>query len=211
MVLGWGKKPETKQDEEDMTMDEILASIRRYVTEDQNPSREGGASSSLGQQSEPFRAEPSLPSQPKADIPSAALRETSYEKPYDLPERGKEHISSRDLPPASWDSSPAPEKNISSSLGKNAQVRPSSPAEVPYSPKGVTEETTISAAATALSKLAAMGQEHHHASSGNALTLDRLITDLARPMIKKWLDENLPQIVETMVQQEIERIRNYLK
>ena len=32
------------------------------------------------------------------------------------------------------------------------------------------------------------------------------MTDLLRPMLKAWLDENLPTLVERLVQAEIDRI-----
>jgi cell pole-organizing protein PopZ len=41
---------------------------------------------------------------------------------------------------------------------------------------------------------------------GNANKLDRVIEDLLRPMLKGWLDDNLPQMVERMVREEIERV-----
>ena len=37
-------------------------------------------------------------------------------------------------------------------------------------------------------------------------TLEDLVTDLLRPLMKEWLDENLPQIVEDKVQDEVTRI-----
>jgi cell pole-organizing protein PopZ len=37
-------------------------------------------------------------------------------------------------------------------------------------------------------------------------TLEGLVTEMLRPMLKAWLDENLPRIVERAVREEIERI-----
>ena len=37
-------------------------------------------------------------------------------------------------------------------------------------------------------------------------TLEGLVRELLKPMLREWLDENLPQIVETMVAREISRI-----
>lgn len=39
-----------------------------------------------------------------------------------------------------------------------------------------------------------------------ARTVEDLIAQILRPMLKTWLDENLPGLVERMVRQEIERI-----
>lgn len=41
---------------------------------------------------------------------------------------------------------------------------------------------------------------------GNARQLDEVVEDLLRPMLKGWLDNNLPQMVERLVREEIERV-----
>jgi cell pole-organizing protein PopZ len=40
----------------------------------------------------------------------------------------------------------------------------------------------------------------------NARTLEDLVRDMLRPMLKSWLDENLPRVVERLVLAEIERV-----
>ncbi|NLH81169.1 MAG: DUF2497 domain-containing protein, partial [Phyllobacteriaceae bacterium] len=40
----------------------------------------------------------------------------------------------------------------------------------------------------------------------NARTLEDLVQEMLRPMLKGWLDENLPTMVERMVRAEIERV-----
>jgi cell pole-organizing protein PopZ len=37
-------------------------------------------------------------------------------------------------------------------------------------------------------------------------TLEDLVEDMLRPMLKSWLDENLPPLVERLVRAEIERL-----
>jgi cell pole-organizing protein PopZ len=46
----------------------------------------------------------------------------------------------------------------------------------------------------------------HTVLSQNARTLDDLVKDMLRPMLKSWLDDNLPSLVERMVRAEIERV-----
>jgi hypothetical protein len=41
---------------------------------------------------------------------------------------------------------------------------------------------------------------------GNARTLDDLVREMLRPMLKAWLDDNLPNLVERLVRAEIERV-----
>ncbi len=42
--------------------------------------------------------------------------------------------------------------------------------------------------------------------SGQARTLEDLVKDMLRPMLKAWLDTNLPPLVERLVRDEIERV-----
>jgi cell pole-organizing protein PopZ len=40
----------------------------------------------------------------------------------------------------------------------------------------------------------------------NARTLEDLVREMLRPMLKSWLDDNLPSMVERLVRAEIERV-----
>jgi cell pole-organizing protein PopZ len=42
--------------------------------------------------------------------------------------------------------------------------------------------------------------------AGSGTTLEGMLADMLRPMLKEWLDENLPSVVERMVEKEISRI-----
>jgi len=52
----------------------------------------------------------------------------------------------------------------------------------------------------------AFGQLSHTILAANARTLDDLVKEMLRPMLRSWLDENLPVIVERLVRAEIERV-----
>jgi cell pole-organizing protein PopZ len=43
-------------------------------------------------------------------------------------------------------------------------------------------------------------------SEPNAPTVEELVKDMLRPMLKSWLDDNLPSMVERIVRTEIERL-----
>ena len=64
----------------------------------------------------------------------------------------------------------------------------------------LTEETTDHAAAGALARLVS------RMDIGSENTLEGLVKELLRPMIKEWLDANLPSIVEDKVEAEVQRI-----
>ncbi len=46
----------------------------------------------------------------------------------------------------------------------------------------------------------------HTVLSNNARTLEDLVKEMLRPMLKSWLDDNLPGLVERIVKAEIERV-----
>ena len=41
---------------------------------------------------------------------------------------------------------------------------------------------------------------------GSAKTLDEIVRDLMRPMLKDWLDKNLPDVVERVVRKEVQKL-----
>jgi len=60
--------------------------------------------------------------------------------------------------------------------------------------------TTVSAVESAFNSLA------NTVLSNNARTLEDLVKEMLRPMLKGWLDDNLPGLVERIVKAEIERV-----
>jgi cell pole-organizing protein PopZ len=46
----------------------------------------------------------------------------------------------------------------------------------------------------------------HTVLSNNARTLEDLVKEMLKPMLKSWLDDNLPTLVERLVRAEIERV-----
>jgi cell pole-organizing protein PopZ len=46
----------------------------------------------------------------------------------------------------------------------------------------------------------------HTVLTNNARTLEDLVREMLRPMLKMWLDDNLPTLVERLVRSEIERV-----
>lgn len=75
-------------------------------------------------------------------------------------------------------------------------------------------DTAASAATSALSSLTSTLEISRLASGGHggmylgngARTLEDMVVELMRPLLKEWLDQNLPTIVDRLVQKEIERI-----
>jgi cell pole-organizing protein PopZ len=73
-----------------------------------------------------------------------------------------------------------------------------SPAAPP--PQPILSRSTVSAVESAFNTLA------NTVLSNNARTLEDLVKEMLRPMLKSWLDDNLPGLVERIVKAEIERV-----
>ena len=64
----------------------------------------------------------------------------------------------------------------------------------------ILSHSTVSAVESAFNSLA------NTVLSNNARTLEDLVKEMLRPMLKSWLDDNLPGLVERIVKAEIERV-----
>jgi cell pole-organizing protein PopZ len=82
---------------------------------------------------------------------------------------------------------------------------PAKPAPAPAAAMPVRDDELLSAQSTA-----AVSAAFHTLSAAvlteNARTLEDIVKEMMRPMLKAWLDENLPGLVERMVRSEIERV-----
>jgi cell pole-organizing protein PopZ len=87
-------------------------------------------------------------------------------------------------------------------MGSRAIQKPpaydSPPAANPSQP--ILSRSTVAAVESAFNTLA------NTVLNNNARTLEDLVREMLRPMLKSWLDDNLPGLVERIVKAEIERV-----
>lgn len=69
-----------------------------------------------------------------------------------------------------------------------------------FNAESLISATTTAAVDSAFNTLA------HTVLVQNARTLEDLVREMLRPMLKTWLDDNLPGLVERLVRTEIERV-----
>jgi cell pole-organizing protein PopZ len=93
--------------------------------------------------------------------------------------------------PSGWDDEPAARPATRPIPASYAEVPPDRP---------LMSSTTSAAVDSAFNALAQTVLVH------NARTLEDLVREMLRPMLKAWLDDNLPQMVERMVRAEIDRV-----
>lgn len=214
------------------TMDEILASIRRIITEDQasasptprpaptderTPRPDTGqpdgvrpeiARRDIAAQERARRDEPFLPEPPRRPVVAQQAR------PAQRPAPPSAAPVVNDAAPAVVDqagtSCTAVERSLAeqvmpslvASLSAGLPPRQPEPASVPREPRDelLSPQAGASVASSFEALTATVG------GSQGSRTLEDLVRDMLRPMLKAWLDDNLPALVERLVRQEIERV-----
>ena len=176
-------------------MEEILASIRRIIADD-NPDAAKAAAAV------PAPAPQSPPSAPKPamsqDDIDAMLADQAAEEA-DVMELGDPVSPPRGDHAGNFRQVPA-----SDVVFREEPVHESPP--VSYAPSaGVPAERLLSAETNAAVS-AAFGSLATTILSENSRTIEDLVREMLRPMLKAWLDDNLPGLVERMVRAEIERV-----
>lgn len=186
------------QTEKEPTMEEILASIRRIISEDsQDDSEDGEAETTAPDALDAVSTEPELPdfdeegaAAPASEPESVPLDDqAAVDEIFELTER----VDAPEL---------QPEPSLEEDPWDNIQDQDADAAPAPDDDALVSEDTEHAAGAT-FAELSAMlvgGYE----GSGN--TLEGLVREMLKPMLRNWLDENLPRIVEDMVEREVARI-----
>src|SRR5215831_995781 len=207
------------------SMEEILASIRRIIADDDasKPAKAPKAAPAAKQQP----AVPSRPTTPPA--PANATAAPPAPKPAPTPANAPANSQDDiDAMLAELDDAPADEKSSASDVFDltEAMAAPSPPPPPPQKPapgfrtidgasdvvfttkpeppplidRRLISNETIAAVDSAFNTLA------HTIIGQNARTLEDLVKEMLRPMLKSWLDDNLPSLVERIVRAEIERV-----
>ena len=203
--------------EEEPSMEEILASIRRIISEDEEekPKEEAEEASAAEPEAEAApEPEPEPEPEPAEEEDVLELTEDDLEEASqddidsmfdnveEENEEGDDEIVLEDdsdeqaEEPIDEEIAEAEEEPVAAAMDID-DVDPASESEALVSESN---SETIQGQFDALSALLTSGYQ----GSGN--TLEDLVRELLRPMLKQWLDENLPGIVERMVAKEMARL-----
>ena len=168
-------------------MEEILASIRRIISEDDAPAGEAEAAPAPAPAPEPAPVVAAAPAPAPEREPEPADDELELTQRVDAPAESVGDIEAYKPAPA-----PEPPPVVAAAPA---------PRPAPVEDEDLVSAASASAAASAFGNLTAAISMP---TSGR--TLEDVVRELLRPMLKAWLDENLPRIVEAKVAEEVERI-----
>jgi uncharacterized protein len=187
----------TPKPQNEPTMEEILASIRKIISEDAETPAKPGESPAAAAPAAPAAA-PAAPSAPTAPAsPTAAGDESVLELTDMVKDDGsveKVKQSSEEL--VMTDTTPEPVA---------APPRPAA------GDNELLSSRSAAAAASALAGLAGAAAASRGMALGNGQkTIEDIVRELLRPMLKDWLDANLPPLVERLVQREIAKLAGHV-
>jgi len=203
-------------------MEEILASIRRIISDEGKPGDvpPEAASQPPAAKAAPEEAPPVAPApapvaavelvmeEPAEDV--LVLTELVEEMPSPPEQETPAAIQADPMPMAATapppdlpEPPPAPTREVPPTAKRAATDRE---AEDVLNPIELVSETTASASVTALTELTRSILRSRELSLGGGRTLEDLVREALVPMLKEWLDENLASVVERLVRQEIERV-----
>jgi hypothetical protein len=98
---------------------------------------------------------------------------------------------------------PEPEEDVLE-LGPEMQVDP-----VPMDNSDLVGASTMAASTAALSELSRAIARDRGVGVGRAgVTLEDIVRDSLKPLLREWLDQNLPYLIERLVKAEIEKMVN---
>jgi len=204
------------------SMEEILASIRRIIADDDasKPANKAPESAAppIPLTSAPSRPPSAPPQKPATASPAAAprpaavsqaaansqgeanatLAEFDAPKAVPRPQAATDVLNLTEAVAAPTTSAPGPTPSFRTIDGTSNVVFGNKPA--PASDPGLISNETVAAVDRAFNTLT------HTVVGRNARTLEDLVREMLRPMLKSWLDDNLPGLVERIVRAEIERV-----
>lgn len=186
-------------DQHEPSMEEILASIRQIISEDGEEEADA-----LPKR----RATDHEPGAAPLDLTQVVNEDGSVTDLNEPAPAGDPAAAEAPEPPEAFGAPVAPPSSEESSEeGSAVEPEPNPGVETPFPAGLATEELVSRERADAVqSALGRLSSQTRVRGTADPATLEGLVTEMLRPMLKEWLDENLPRIVERAVREEIERI-----
>lgn len=180
--------------QQEPSMEEILASIRRIISEDDEEPADETAQAQEPRPAGPRAVETPTQTQPTADA-----------TPAKTPDAAPDETQGATPAPAGRTPSPRPvddraEPNLETE--EIAMIKSQTAAVEDAVEDAMLDESAADAASSAFRTLS----QSVRVSEGDGKTLEDIVTEMVRPMIKAWLDEHLPAIVEEKVEDEVQRV-----
>jgi cell pole-organizing protein PopZ len=207
---------DAKGQQHEPSMEEILASIRRIIAEDGDTASPAPAAAEAdGVAPAPGPVAAPAPAPPPAAAPAAAAAAIAPAKPAppddileltEVVEPDGSVVSLNAAPPQREPppiSAPQRVPEFTPVTVPNERVAPAAPVG-----ERIVSAATAAASVAAFSQIASLsaGRDRDLPLGAGHLTLETLVREELRPILKAWLDQHLPDTVERLVQEEIAQL-----
>lgn len=197
-----------KAGEEDLSMEEILQSIRKIIAEDGDEAPAGNGANPPVMTSDVLELSDMIEETPAPAAP--VLEAVSKPAAMPAPDMGNDILSKIDqvvVPDAPQAAAPvaAPAPVQAAPVAAAPAMMQNSQAYI----DSLLSQETATAAAAAFKKAMPMDTPIRTTPSmqmRNGSTVEDLVMEALRPMLKVWLDANLPTIVEKLVEREVRKL-----
>jgi cell pole-organizing protein PopZ len=194
------------------SMEEILASIRRIIADD-DATKQPAKPAPKAAEPAPAKPAPAAAAPPPAPAAAPAAGPDDIDamlEELDEPEAQEAAAPPEDvLELTEAMAAPAPEPAPASfrRIEPDQDVVFDDPPPAPAPPARPSPvDTALLSNAASAAVHSAFGTLAHSVLVQNTRTLEDLVKEMLRPMLKAWLDDNLPVMVERLVRAEIERV-----
>jgi len=193
------------------SMEEILASIRRIIAEDDSEKPPQGAAEVTAVELNPdpagTSAETARTITEPYSLPRATLAGIGVLSATAKPNRSSTILELTEPPGSTALRDPAPSSDSSPPPGPIEHAGGDEAASVPQTGASASDESReLMSSATSAAVDSAFNALAQTVLVHNARTLEDLVREMLRPMLKVWLDDNLPGMVERLVRAEIDRV-----
>ncbi len=190
-------------------MDEILATIRRIISEDEQAAPTAGSGAATGAGVESAAPDGGKDrggdSDDVLELTEAIIEDGSTRHLAPIGSSSRRAANMREPPPAASQREPEPNPEPGPQRREAPSVRPAPGQAAPVDERLVSDVASVAATA-AFARLATVRRAPREPPMVGERTLEDIVGDLLRPLLRIWLDENLPHIVERLVAAEIARV-----
>lgn len=212
-------------------MEEILASIRRIIADDDAAKAPKPPEAAPKPAPPPLAAVPSRPAPPPPPPPRAPVPPPAINKQEDIDAMladldAPPKVAPKPAPPPMPAVAPPDVLDLTEAMAappppasfrtidgasdvvfaERSAEPPPPPVRAPEPPAQPVYDHSLISNATVAAVDNAFNSLAHTVLGNNARTLEDLVKEMLRPLLKSWLDDNLPGLVDRIVRAEIERV-----
>lgn len=190
--------------EQDPSIEEILASIRQIISDDDDAPNDTNG-----------EVKDAAPVQEQEPTPEPVVEE----EPQPTPEPQPEPVAEEEVQDDAFDLTPSmqvdqtpsePEEDMQDDFDQAIDD-----IEDGFEDKAIDDyKSEIVSKAVATSTVGAFSKLSENVAlskMNDNITLEEIVKDMLRPMLREWIDTNMPNIVEVLVEKELEKLARHAK